>query len=165
MTSKALCRKKEYNIKDEPFVVTNTIPVQAFCQLRTAVHFQPLTEPQAKQVLAHTTAVIAIRHGARYAGITRILFDYGTDAYLTDVIVHPDYQGQGIGGLLVKNALAYLQTHVQPGVRIACSLYANPGKEPFYAAYGFQPPAQRPIRTRDAAGTVLTPKRPTAEKL
>ena len=26
MTSKALCRKKEYNIKDEPFVVTNTIP-------------------------------------------------------------------------------------------------------------------------------------------
>lgn len=85
MTSKALCRKKEYNIKDEPFVVTNTIPVQAFCQLRTAVHFQLLTEPQTKQVLA------------------------------------------------------YLQTHVQPGVRIACSLYANPRKEPFYAAYGFQP--------------------------
>ena len=45
MTSAALCRKKEYNMKDEPFVVTNTIPVQAFCQLRTAVHFQPLTEP------------------------------------------------------------------------------------------------------------------------
>lgn len=111
---------------------------KAFCQLRTAVHFQLLTEPQAKQVLAHTTAVIAIRHGDRYVGITRILFDYGTDAYLTDVIVHPDYQGQGIGGLLIKNALAYLQTHVQPGVRIACSLYANPGKEPFYAAYGFQ---------------------------
>ena len=88
--------------------------------------------------MAHTTAVIAIRHGDRYVGITRILFDYGTDAYLTDVIVHPDYQGQGIGGLLVKNALAYLQAHVQPGVRIACSLYANPGKEPFYAAYGFQ---------------------------
>ena len=139
MTSKALCRKKEHNIKDEPIVVTNTIPVQAFCQLCTAVHFQLLTEPQAKQVLAHTTAVIAIRHGDRYAGITRILFDYGTDAYLTDVIVHPDYQGQGIGGLLIKNALAYLQTHVQPGVKIACSLYANPGKEPFYAAYGFQP--------------------------
>ena len=52
---------------------------------------------------------------------------------------HPDYQGQGIGGLLVKNALAYLQTHVQSGIRIACSLYANPGKKPFYATYGFQP--------------------------
>ena len=110
-------------MKDEPFVVTNTIPVQAFCQLRAAVHFQPLTKSQAEQVLVHTTAVIAIRHGDRYVGITRILFDY---------------QGQGIGGLLVKNALTYLQAHVQPGVRIACSLYANPGKEPFYAAYGFQ---------------------------
>ena len=99
-------------MKDEPFGVTNTIPVQAFCQLCAAVHFQPLTESQAEQVLAHTTAVIAIRHGDRYVGVTRILFDYSTDAYLTDVIVHPDYQGQGIGGLLVKNALAYLQTHV-----------------------------------------------------
>lgn len=123
----------------DSFVVTNTIPVQAFCQLRAAVHFQPLTESQAERVLAHTTAVIAIRHEDRYAGVTRILFDYGTDAYLTDVIVHPDYQGQGIGGLLVKNALAYLQAHVQPGVKIACSLYANPGKEPFYETYGFQP--------------------------
>lgn len=126
-------------MKADSFVVTNTIPVQAFCQLRATVHFQPLTESQAEQVLAHTTAVIAIRHGDRYVGVTRILFDYGTDAYLTDVIVHPDYQGQGIGGLLVKNALAYLQAHVQPGVRIACNLYANPGKKPFYETYGFQP--------------------------
>lgn len=126
-------------MNDDSFVVTNTIPVQAFCQLRAAVHFQPLTESQAERVLAHTTAVIAIRHGDRYVGVTRILFDYGTDAYLTDVIVHPDYQGKGIGGLLVKNALAYLQAHVQPGVKIACSLYANPGKEPFYETYGFQP--------------------------
>ncbi len=126
-------------MKADSFVVTDTIPVQAFCQLRAAVHFQPLTESQAERVLAHTTAVIAIRHGDRYVGVTRILFDYGTDAYLTDVIVHPDYQGKGNGGLLVKNALAYLQAHVQPGVKIACSLYANPGKEPFYETYGFQP--------------------------
>ena len=126
-------------MKDVSFVVTGSIPVQAFCQLRAAVHFQPLTEPQAEQILAHTTAVIAIRYGDRYVGVTRIFFDYGTDAYLTDVIVHPDYQGQGIGGLLIKNALAYLQAHVQPGVKIACSLYANPGKESFYETYGFQP--------------------------
>ena len=158
MTSKALCRKKEYNIKDEPFVVTNTIPVQAFCQLRTAVHFQLLTEPQAKQVLAHTTAVIAIRHGDRYVGITRILFDYGTDAYLTDVIVHPDYQGQGIGGLLVKNARpAGRPDRVQP--------LRQSRKGTVLCSLRLPAPAQRPIRTRDAAGTVLTPKRPTAEKL
>ena len=144
-------------MKDEPFVVTNTIPVQAFCQLRAAVHFQPLTESQAEQVLAHTTAVIAIRHGDRYVGVTRILFDYGTDAYLTDVIVHPDYQGQGIGGLLVKNALAYLQTHVQP--------LRQSRKGTVLCGLRLPAPAQRPIRTRDAAGTVLTPKRPTAETL
>lgn len=147
-------------MNDKPFVVTDTIPVQAFCQLRAAVRFQPLTESQAEQVLAHTTAVIAIRHGDRYVGVTRILFDYGTDAYLTDVIVHPDYQGQGIGGLLVKNALSYLQAHVQPGVRIACSHLRQPRKGTVLRDLRLPTPAQRPIRTRDAAGTVLTSKTP-----
>ncbi len=147
-------------MNDKPFVVTDTIPVQAFCQLRAAVHFQPLTESQAEQVLAHTTAVIAIRHGDRYAGVTRILFDYGTDAYLTDVIVHPDYQGQGIGGMLVKNALSYLQAHVQPGVRIACSHLRQPRKGTVLRDLWLPAPAQRPIRTRDAAGTVLTSTTP-----
>ena len=147
-------------MNDKPFVVTDTIPVQAFRQLRAAVHFQPLTESQAAQVLAHTTAVIAIRHGDRYAGVTRILFDYGTDAYLTDVIVHPDYQGQGIGGMLVKNALSYLQAHVQPGVRIACSHLRQPRKGTVLRDLWLPAPAQRPIRTRDAAGTVLTSTTP-----
>lgn len=32
-----------------------------------------------------------------------------------------------------------VQAFCQPRVKIACSLYANPGKEPFYETYGFQP--------------------------
>lgn len=35
----------------------------------------------------------------------RLLFDYGTDAYITDVIVHPEYQGNGIGKLLIDDVL------------------------------------------------------------
>ena len=152
-------------MKDEPFVVTNTIPVQAFCQLRAAVHFQPLTESQAEQVLAHTTAVIAIRHGDRYVGVTRILFDYGTDAYLTDVIVHPDYQrsrhrrpaGEKRPGLPANPRPAGRPDRVQP--------LRQSRKGTVLCSLRLPAPAQRPIRTRDAAGTVLTSKRPTAETL
>lgn len=49
--------------------------------------------------------------------MTRILFDFGTDAYITDVIVHPDYQGFGIGGILIENAIDYLKKNAVEGVR------------------------------------------------
>ena len=70
--------------------------------------------------------------------MTRILFDFGTDAYITDVIVHPDYQGFGIGGILIENVIDYLKKNAVEGVRIACSLYANLEKEDFYGKFGFE---------------------------
>lgn len=70
--------------------------------------------------------------------MTRVLFDYGTDAYLTDVIVSPDCQGLGLGSMLVKNAIDFIRENALEGVTVACTLYANPGKEPFYEQLGFR---------------------------
>lgn len=69
-------------------------------------------------------------------GVTRLLFDYGTDAYITDVIVHPAYQGYGIGGLLIEHVLCFIKDNVVD-TRVTCSLYANIGKEEFYHRFGF----------------------------
>lgn len=115
----------------EKILIKNTISVKDFCNLRESVNFQKLTEQQVEKVLKNTSAVVAVEYEGKYIGLTRILFDFGTDAYITDVIVHPDYQGFGIGGILIENAIDYLKKNVVEGVRIACSLYANPEKEDF----------------------------------
>ena len=122
----------------EKILIKNTISVKDFCNLRESVNFQKLTEQQAEMVLKNTSAVVAVEYEGKYIGLTRILFDFGTDAYITDVIVHPDYQGFGIGGILIENAIDYLKKNAVEGVRIACSLYANPGKEDFYGKFGFE---------------------------
>ncbi len=122
----------------EKILIKNTIPVKDFCNLRESVNFQKLTEQQAEKVLKNTSAVVAVEYEGKYIGLTRILFDFGTDAYITDVIVHPDYQGFGIGGILIENAIDYLKKNAVEGVRIACSLYTNPGKEDFYGKFGFE---------------------------
>ena len=75
----------------EKILIKNTIPVKDFCNLRESVNFQKLTEQQAEKVLKNTSAVVAVEYEGKYIGLTRILFDFGTDAYITDVIVHPDY--------------------------------------------------------------------------
>ncbi len=119
-------------------IISDKIPIKEFCKLRESVNFQKLTEKQAERVLAHTSFIITAIYNECYIGLTRILFDYVTDAYITDVIVHPDYQGCGVGGILIQKAIEYLKTNTTPGLKVSCCLYANAGKEAFYQKYGFQ---------------------------
>ena len=72
-------------------------------------------------------------------GIGWVLTDFVTDAYITDVIVSPHFLGKGLGKQLVNEALERLNEHSVEEVKLACSLYANPGKKLFYAKFGFQP--------------------------
>lgn len=91
---------------------------------------------QAQKVLSHTTYTVAATCDGICVGVTRLLFDYGTDSYITDVIVHPAYQGYGIGGLLIENVLCFIKDNAVD-TRVTCSLYANIGKEEFYHRFGF----------------------------
>ena len=111
-----------------------SIPTKEFCRLRESVGFQKLTAEQAETVLTNTQILV----NAVNVGIVRVLTDFVTDAYITDVIVNPDFQGKGLGKQLVNKALERLKEHSVEEVKLACSLYANPGKEPFYAKFGFQ---------------------------
>ncbi len=88
--------------------------------------------------MEHTTYVAVARLDGKSIGLTRLLFDYGTDAYITDVIVHPEYQGYGIGKMLVEDVLGFVKANASSGTNVACSLYANQGKETFYEKLGFR---------------------------
>lgn len=115
-----------------------TISTKEFCRLRESVGFQKLSEEQAKTVLSNTPLLVNAVNNGRSVGMVRVLTDFVTDAYITDVIVSPDFQGGGLGKQLVNKILEYLREHSVKNVKLACSLYANPGKEPFYAKFGFQ---------------------------
>lgn len=117
--------------------IDHALPVEDFLALRRKVGFQPLREAEARRVLEHTAYVAVARWEGKYIGMTRLLFDYGTDAYITDVIVDPAFQGRGVGKLLVADVLDFVKQNAAPGTRVACSLYANPGKERFYETLGF----------------------------
>lgn len=117
--------------------IINHISVEDFISLRQTANFQSLSYEQAKQVLERTAYIAAAYLDGKTIGVTRLLFDYGTDAYITDVIVNPEYQGHGIGRLLVEDVLNYIRSNSFSEVRVACNLYANQGKETFYKKLGF----------------------------
>ena len=115
-----------------------TISTEEFCRLRESVGFQKLTKEQAKTVLSNTSFLVNAVCDEKSVGIVRVLTDMLTDAYITDVIVSPDFQGRGLGRNLLDQVVSRLKELSVNNVKLACSLYANPGKETFYEKFGFQ---------------------------
>ncbi|WP_426323484.1 GNAT family N-acetyltransferase [Pseudoduganella sp. R-43] len=53
-------------------------------------------------------------------------------SYLCDIVVHPAYQGSGLGKELIQRLVDLSRGHRK------IILYAVPGKEPFYEKFGFR---------------------------
>lgn len=60
------------------------------------------------------------------------------DAYITDVIVLPEYQGYGIGSILLNDILHYIKLNAFEETRVECTLYLNMRKEGFYKKTGLK---------------------------
>lgn len=73
--------------------------------------------------------------GATIAGMARIIGDGGLVYSIQDVIVKPEYQGQGIGTALMDRVMAYIRAHASHNSIIG--LMSARGKERFYERYGF----------------------------
>lgn len=123
--------KKSIEFKDE-------ISVDDFCKLRQSVGFQKITNEQAKTILSKTTFVVNAVFEEKSIGVVRVLTDTVTDAYITDVIINPNFQAMGFGKAIMNEVLKRLRSYSIDGVKLACSLYANPSKEAFYEKIGFK---------------------------
>ena len=68
----------------------------------------------------------------KLTGVGRALADGFDAAYICDIAVHPDYQGQGIGKAIVLKLVEFSKDHRK------IILYAAPGKDTFYLKLGFK---------------------------
>ena len=84
----------------------DTISAEEFCKLRESVGFQKLTTEQAERVLLNTSFIVNAICNGKSVGVIRVLTDMLTDAYITDVIVSPDFQGKGLGRKLLNKVVA-----------------------------------------------------------
>lgn len=117
---------------------SNTISVKDYCELRSAVEWQPIIGEQAQAGLDNSDFVIACRDGKNIVGCARIFWDKGYVAYLADVMVKPEYQKQGIGKKLVNECITYIDKQLKEGWRIKIVIVSAKGKEQFYEKFGFE---------------------------
>lgn len=68
----------------------------------------------------------------RLIGAGRVVADGVDTAYLCDIVVHPEFQGRGIGRDITMKLMELSAGHKK------MILYANPGVEPLYEKLGFR---------------------------
>ena len=79
-------------------------------------------------------AAAAFTDDGSLAGMGRVLSDGVSDAYIQDVVVHPEFRGQGIGGKIVAFLVAELEKRGVDWI----ALVGEPGTESFYSRLGFK---------------------------
>jgi GNAT superfamily N-acetyltransferase len=109
-------------------------------RLYDGANWWPGWEPESiGRALAATTAVGAW-DGDRLIGFTRALSDGVHRAYVEDVVIDPDYRGQGIGEKMVASLLEAIgDVHI-------VTLFCLPEREAFYGRNGFSADKQIVMR-------------------
>jgi ribosomal protein S18 acetylase RimI-like enzyme len=74
-----------------------------------------------------------VREQGRLVGVGRALADGVDCSYICDIAVHPAEQGSGLGRQIVARLIEMSKGHKK------IILYAVPGREGFYAKFGFKP--------------------------
>lgn len=111
---------------------------EEYMNLRKIVGWVQFPLEEAKACIDNAYMVLCVRDDDKVIGVVRLLWDGGYIAFLSDVIVVPEYQGRGIGRKLVEACLQKLKNDLKPGYKVKITLNSAKGKEPFYEKFGFK---------------------------
>jgi predicted N-acetyltransferase YhbS len=64
--------------------------------------------------------------------------DHGYVVYIADVIVLPEYQGQGYGRIIMEKLMETINSWLKPGHKMMVTLVSALGKDEFYKKFGFE---------------------------
>ena len=87
--------------------------------------------------MEHTLFRVSIFDGDTIVAMARMNGDMGLCYYIKDVVVRPEYQGKGIGRMLINELLKFINDHGVKGTEIFVELCAMTDKIPFYQKFGF----------------------------
>ena len=78
--------------------------------------------------------IVVEKKSNKVIGMGRLLSDGVSDAYIQDLVVLPEYRGQGVGKRLVKKLVEYCHSK---GIHWI-GLIAEPDQDGFYSKIGFK---------------------------
>ena len=116
---------------------TNSISPEDCDKLRSSAGWPSKHPDQIKTGLANSAFIIAAKDGEIAVGMARIVSDGGYVYFIADVLVLPEYQRKGLGTVMMRKIMEYIDSQMKDGYFIQADLMAAKGKEGFYERFGF----------------------------
>ena len=116
----------------------HSIPATEYNNLRVGAGWRSLSLEQAEEGLSNSAFLISAWDEEKPVGVARVISDCGYIYLIVDVIVNPDYQGQGIGRHMIEEIEAWLLQEKEGKPTMMVYLMAAEGKEGFYEQFGFK---------------------------
>lgn len=115
----------------------NELTAEEFISLWESVWGGAPSLEQTELAMQNTIFRVSVYDGDKAIAMARMIGDMGLCYYIKDVVVRPEYQGKGIGRMLINELLKYINDNGIKGTSVFVELAAVPDKMPFYEKLGF----------------------------
>ena len=115
----------------------NILRYEDYCMLRESAAWLNFSKEQTEKALNNSLYTVVAVEDQQTVGMGRLIGD-GLYYIIVDVVVHPAFQGMGIGSKIVDMMIAYVDRETPCGGRSSIQLTAEKGKEAFYEKRGFK---------------------------
>ena len=119
------------------YKVENTITAKEYNELRSSIGWDLKDENIIETALQNSVIVKKVTIDNQTIGMARAIGD-GLYYLIVDVVVHKDYQGKGIGKLLIEEIVKFVEDKTREGQRASINLISMKDKEEFYEKCGFR---------------------------
>ena len=115
----------------------NILTYDIYFELRKSVDWNNWSKEQADSAIKKSYYTMVAYDGNKPIGMGRVV---GDGMYLTivDIVVRPEYQGEGVGSAITKSMLDYIGNSTYEESRVSVQLISEVGKEEFYIKQGFK---------------------------
>ncbi len=118
-------------------LVDNILTPEDFVRLRVAVGFAEVPVQHARRALRNGLINVSALKDGELAGMGRLVGDGAMYWYLQEIVVLPEYQGLGIGTMIVNHLVEYAVRNSSTGTFTTIGGVSARGKEGFYRKLGF----------------------------
>ena len=106
-----------------------------YALLRTSYWAANRSREVIELVMSHSLC-FSLRKGEKYIGFVRVVSDYGSTSWVSDMIVDPGYRGEGLGRWMMEQVMNH------PKIKHTQFALQTKDAHSFYEKLGF---AQRPV--------------------
>ena len=119
--------------------IRDTVTPEELAHLYAAVGWEHKNDiERCRTAIQNTPHIIAAYDGEQLVGVARIATDRAFFAHLIDMVVHPDKQREGIGGILVDSMVDFCLRNGFEDSRGGLTLFSAKQVDRFYSIYNFK---------------------------